>query len=177
MSAVARRDPRAQRALVERLAGRVQRVARLLCVGNADADDAAQLSLLEILASAESFRVATSLERWADRLAARTTLRLVRRERARQGLLQRWVAPGHWPWSRREELQTGTDPGLMKVLAALAPERREVLVLRHALEYSVEEIAELTGAPLGTVKDRLVEGRKQVRRLLERDARRGVSPR
>jgi DNA-directed RNA polymerase specialized sigma24 family protein len=43
-------------------------------------------------------------------------------------------------------------------------------VLRHLAEYSVEEIAELTGAPPGTVKDRLVSARKQLRTWLRRDA-------
>jgi RNA polymerase sigma-70 factor (ECF subfamily) len=56
-------------------------------------------------------------------------------------------------------------------LERLAPRRREAFILRHALEYTVEEIAELTGAPPGTVKDRLVNARKQLRRMLDREER------
>jgi RNA polymerase sigma-70 factor (ECF subfamily) len=170
MSLVARQDARAQRLLVERLSQRVRRITRLLSGGSVDPDDAAQLSLLEILRSAESFRVATSLERWADRISARTTLRLVRREHQRRNLLTRWLVPGSLPWGKKEEVGQSDRIGLDAVLARLSPRRREALVLRHALEFSVEEIAELTGAPPGTVKDRLVAGRKQMRRLLERDA-------
>ncbi len=170
MSLVAQRDPRAQRQLVERLSDRVLRVARLLCGASADSDDAAQLSLLEILRSAEGFRVATSLERWAERITARTTLRLLRREHQRRNLLARWLVPGVLPWGKRDE-PAGERLGLDAVLARLSPSRRQALVLRHALEFSVEEIAELTASPEGTVKDRLVAGRKQLRRLLEREAR------
>jgi DNA-directed RNA polymerase specialized sigma24 family protein len=54
---VADQDAAAQAALVERLSARVLRVSRLLCRSQADAEDAAQLSLLEILRSAERFRV------------------------------------------------------------------------------------------------------------------------
>jgi len=74
------------------------------------------------------------------------------------------------PWGKKEEPGQSDRIGLDAVLARLSPLRREALVLRHALEFSVEEIAELTGAPPGTVKDRLVAGRKQLRRMLERDA-------
>lgn len=170
MSLVARQDARAQRVLVERLSERVRRIARLLSGTAVDPDDAAQLSLLEILRSAESFRVASSLERWADRISARTTLRLVRREHQRKNLLTRWLVPGSLPWGKREEAGQGERVGLDALLARLSPARREALVLRHALEFSVEEIADLTGAPPGTVKDRLVAGRKQLRRLLDREA-------
>lgn len=169
MSLVARQDARAQRVLVERLSERVRRIARLLSGTSVDPDDAAQLALLEILRSAASFRVATNLERWADRISARTTLRLVRREHQRRSLLTRWLVPGALPWGKRDEANQGERIGLDSILARLSPPRREALVLRHALEFSIEEIAELTGAPEGTVKDRLVAARKQMRRLLERD--------
>jgi RNA polymerase sigma-70 factor (ECF subfamily) len=169
MGRVARREPAAERALVERLTSRVRRLARLLSGTLVDPDDAAQMALLEILRSAAGFRVAMSLERWADRIAVRTTRRLVRREIERRGLLARWIAPGSLPWGLRDS--PFPEPvGLEAFLDRLSPERREALVLRHALEYSVEEIAELTGAPMGTVKDRLVSARKELRRALEREA-------
>ncbi len=172
MASVARREPAAERAMVERLSGRVRRLARLLAGTTVDADDAAQMSLLEILRSASGFRVAMSLERWADRITVRTTRRLVRREVEHRGLLARWVPPGALPWGRREA-PSPERLGLEAFLERLSPERREALVMRHTLEYSVEEIAELTGAPIGTVKDRLVSARKELRRALEREAARG----
>jgi RNA polymerase sigma-70 factor (ECF subfamily) len=171
MGRVSRKEPTAERAVVRRLSGRVARLARLLSGASVDADDAAQVALLEILASAGTFRVAASLEAWADRITVRTVARLVRRESAHKSLLARWVVPGELPWGKRPEPLT--EPlGLDALLVRLSPERREALVLRHALEYSVEEIAELTGAPLGTVKDRLVAARRELRKALERDARR-----
>jgi RNA polymerase sigma-70 factor (ECF subfamily) len=171
MSAVAEQDTTAQAALVERLSARVLRVSRLLCRSQADAEDSAQLALLEILRSAERFRVEASLERWADRITARTALRVNKRERQRAQLLERWLSPGRFPWGT--PLQAGSDAsmGLGVYLGRLSVKRREAFILRHALEYSVEEIAELTGAPPGTVKDRLVNARKQLRRMLDREER------
>lgn len=171
MSAVAASDEVAQRQLVERLGGRVRRLCRLLCRSQADADDAAQSALIEILKSASRFQVEASLERWADRITARTALRLNRRERSRSLLLERWLSPGALPWGTPLACTLGVSPGLDAFLARLSSQRREAFVLRHALEYSVDEIAELTDTPRGTVKDRLVSARKQLRKMVARDAR------
>jgi RNA polymerase sigma-70 factor, ECF subfamily len=170
MAAVAARDPAAQREVLSRLGGRVRKITGLLCRERADAEDAAQTALMAILKSADGFRVATSLERWAERITVRTTLRASRRERNRRGLLERWLAPNRLPWGG----ETSSEPlGLEALFERLSPERRRAFVLHHALGYTIEEIAELSGAPLGTVKDRLVTARRELRTMIEREARRG----
>ena len=50
------------------------------------------------------------------------------------------------------------DGSLLAALAALPPEHRAVIVLRHLLEYTPGEIAELLGLPRGTVNSRLRRG-------------------
>jgi RNA polymerase sigma-70 factor (ECF subfamily) len=152
--------------------GRVQRVTALLCSSRADADDAAQAALVEILNSARGFRAESSLESWADRITVRVTLRTLKREQRRQHLLARWLSPGALPWGRSAETSSTGSLAVEGFLARLSSERRKVLVLHHALDFSVEEIARITGAPQGTVKDRLIAARKQLRRVLEREARR-----
>lgn len=171
MAAVAANEPSAQRLVAQRLAPRVRKVTGLLCRSAADADDAAQAALIEILRSAASFRVATSLERWAERVTVRTTLRSARRERSRRSLLERWV-PADWlPWGAPTPQSSVQEVSLETLLKRLSHERFEAFVLHHALDYTVEEIADLTGAPPGTVKDRLVMARKQLRKLLAAEAR------
>jgi DNA-directed RNA polymerase specialized sigma24 family protein len=44
-----------------------------------------------------------------------------------------------------------------------------VLVLRHGFEYSIDEIAELTGVSPNTVKDRLLRAREAIRRIIRRE--------
>lgn len=173
MQLVAGGDARAQRELLERFSGRVRRMAGLLVPHGTDPDDAAQLSLLEILRSADGFRSATSLEGWVDRITVRTTLRLARRERTRRQLLMRWLVPDSLPWGTRAECSQSEPKGLHRFLDKLTPPRRQALILRHVFEYTVDEIAELTGVPTGTVKDRLVAARKQLRHAMTLDARAG----
>lgn len=171
MAAAAANDPAAQRAVVERLARRVRKVTGLLCRVAADADDAAQMALIEILKSAGTFRIATSLERWAERITIRTTLRAARRERSRKNLLDRWLPAGVLPWGGPPAQSSSDEVSLDALLQRLSQERFQAFVLHHALEYTVEEIAELTGSPVGTVKDRLVSARKLLRKMLHAELR------
>ncbi len=45
--------------------------------------------------------------------------------------------------------------------------QREVIIMRFYDEMKLEEIAEITGCPLGTVKSRLYKGLKKYKRILE----------
>lgn len=57
---------------------------------------------------------------------------------------------------------------LLRALAELPPALREVLVLREIEGLSYREIAEVTGAPIGTVMSRLSRGRAELRKTLTR---------
>lgn len=56
---------------------------------------------------------------------------------------------------------------LEKALMELAPEFREVVVYRDLQELSYDEIAEITGVAMGTVKSRINRGRAQVQAMIE----------
>jgi RNA polymerase sigma-70 factor (ECF subfamily) len=167
-------DAHAQRVLAHRLAPRVQRLSQRLIGRRADSDDAAQLALMEILRSAGGFREESTIERWADRITVRTVLRHVRDQRRRPWLLgldlDAMAAKAHVPSRTREETPRRVD----EYLAELPAARREALVMKHALGYTTEEIAELMDKPVGTVKDRLVAARRQLRKTIRRELRVGA---
>src|SRR5687768_52188 len=162
MAEVARGDPTAQRLLVRRLLRRIERVCRAILRNRQDAEDAAQLSVLEVLKSARNYRGESSLERWSDRITARTALRAVANERR-----------AHRPPFEEEPRVThgAAESSLLaqECLDRLSERQRSVLILRHGLEYSVEEIAEIAGISPNSVKDRLLRGRTELRRVLRRD--------
>jgi RNA polymerase sigma-70 factor (ECF subfamily) len=171
MDQVARGDVVAQRVLVRRLLRRIERVCRALLRNRQDAEDAAQISVIEILKSARNYRGESSLERWSDRITARTALRSVAHERrARRAPLDH--EPGVTHAIGEQTLLAS------QYLDRVSERQRSVLILRHGLEYSVEEIAELSGISPNTVKDRLLRGRSVLRRLLRRDDfGQGIAPR
>jgi len=174
MRRVAAADRHAQRVLAHRLAARVQRISRRLIRNHADADDASQLALIEILRSAGTYQDISSIERWADRITVRTVLRYARNQRRLPwqqiaGLVDAENVSAPVPEEPIPE--TSTPRPVDEYLAELPAARREVLVMKHSLGYTTQEIAELTKSPVGTIKDRLVAARKQLRKLIGRDLR------
>ena len=161
--------------VARRLSPRVRRLSRVIVRNDAVADDAAQVALVEILQSARTYGGRSSLERWADRITARVTLRQVREERRRFELVdsldepEKSVEPASPEMDPTESTRSQTPRALEEYLKAIPEAQREALILKHSLGHTVEEIAEITGVPVGTVKDRLVTARRQVRRLIQRD--------
>lgn len=64
---------------------------------------------------------------------------------------------------------SGPDQGLdlQRVLAALPEPQREVFLLRRCVEFSEQEVAEILGLPVGTVKSRLHTAVHALRRSQE----------
>ena len=56
-----------------------------------------------------------------------------------------------------------------KVLGRIPEALRELFVLRHVNEFSYEEIAEIKGLPVGTVKNRVFQAKEMLRRELGGD--------
>jgi RNA polymerase sigma-70 factor (ECF subfamily) len=168
-------DPQARERLVLRLRPRVRRVAATLLHHAADADDAAQVALVEILKAAPSYRGESSLEAWADRIAVRTAIRIARERRLASVRSDPEVEPDdlHHPPAPAPLSESIPRP-IRAYLDRLPEARRTVLVLRHAFGHSVDEIAELTGVSVNTVKDRLLHARDQVRRMVRRDVATGT---
>ncbi|HEY5910825.1 MAG TPA: RNA polymerase sigma factor [Verrucomicrobiae bacterium] len=65
---------------------------------------------------------------------------------------------------RREQ-----EEEFMRLLDRLPPPQRSVLLLHFVEDFSVEEIAEITGAPGGTVKSRLHYAKKALKSLVEEE--------
>jgi RNA polymerase sigma-70 factor, ECF subfamily len=59
------------------------------------------------------------------------------------------------------------SPPVVTALAALSPDHRAVIVLRHLLEYTPGEIADLLELPRGAVNSRLRRGLDELADLLE----------
>ena len=58
------------------------------------------------------------------------------------------------------------DEAIQRALKEIPEEFREVVVLRDIQQLAYEEIAEITGLPMGTVKSRINRGRTKLQQLL-----------
>jgi RNA polymerase sigma-70 factor (ECF subfamily) len=71
--------------------------------------------------------------------------------------------PGPQDWLIRQEQQEE----FMTLLARLPLRQRSVLLLHFIEDFSLDEIARITGAQLGTVKSRLHYAKKALRKMIE----------
>ncbi len=149
-----------------------RRVVGYLLGGSADVDDVVQDALLQILGAAGGFRGECSLEYFATRIAIRTAMREIRRWRRREQPAE----PDRNLADTEPRLDDAADQRRVRarlaiLLEKLKPERRVAVVLHHVEGYGLAEIADITGAPLNTVRDRLRVGRRQLRQRILADPR------
>jgi RNA polymerase sigma-70 factor, ECF subfamily len=168
-SAAQRGDARAEAILLRRVVPHARVIARTILPA-ADADDGFQVALMRIFDGLSSYRGQGSLDGWARRVATHACLRL-REQNVRRAQLvdpHAEAEPVSMP-SPAGRLGEGLPRHVMEYLQELPEVQRQVLVLRHVLDYSVAEIAEMVGAPIDTVKSRLLYARRALRKSIRRD--------
>jgi RNA polymerase sigma-70 factor (ECF subfamily) len=135
---------------------RAYRAAYLVVHDAAAAEDIAQEAFLAAVRALGRFDRRRSFGPWLHRIVVN---RAIDWARARQ--LRREVGdePADLP-DPAPSARTGNpySEGVLAALAALSPEHRAVIVLRHLLEYTPGEIARLLDLPRGTVNSRLRRG-------------------
>ena len=75
------------------------------------------------------------------------------------------LAAGDIPVSRQFELSELREK-IEEALQGVPPALRELFVWRHVNEFSYEEMAEIKGIPVGTIKNRVYQAKELVRKRL-----------
>lgn len=139
---------------------RIRRAALLLSNGNAwDADDLAQETLLHAARGWSRFNAASKVQTWLYSILLNQHQR---RHRSNRRLWRRWL---RW-FERKAQNESADRPesalvaeewrnSLWSAVALLPEAQREAVVLRFAEGFAYDEIAEVLGCPIGTVKSRL----------------------
>jgi RNA polymerase sigma-70 factor (ECF subfamily) len=130
---------------------RAHRAAYLVVHDAAAAEDIAQEAFLAAIRNLDRFDRRRPFGPWLHRIVVN---RAIDWARARQLRAEAELADAVAAPEREAEL----GGPLLGALAALPPEHRAVIVLRHLLEYTPGEIADLLGLPRGTVNSRLRRG-------------------
>lgn len=142
----------------------------------ADARDLTQDAYIRVYRAWRSFQPGTSFLSWIYRIVTN----LYRDElRRRKGRYQEELPEDNAPQEYGGQKPLAVNPiddyvsgqlgePLAKALALLSPEQRQVIVLADIEEYSYQEIADIVGCSIGTVRSRLHRARAQLRRLVTR---------
>jgi RNA polymerase sigma-70 factor, ECF subfamily len=161
-------DRLALEALCARHAPKVERLARRILHDPEDASDAAQEALAKLCVRLKQFRGDSQFSTWLHRLVVNTC----------RDALERRSVRLHEPLG--EDLSSGPDDDPLRAagiselrrelcdsLADVSPQQAQVVLLKDALGYSFEEIAEASGMPVGTAKCHAHRGRNRLREQLE----------
>jgi RNA polymerase sigma-70 factor, ECF subfamily len=146
---------------------RAYRAAYLVIHDSAAAEDIAQEAFLSAVRSLDRFDRRRPFGPWLHRIVVNRAIdwsraRALRREVGEAALVTAAAT------DRPDNPHSQT---LASALAELSPEHRAVIVLRHLLEYTPGEIADLLGLPRGTVNSRLRRGLDELAQRVEEDVR------
>ena len=161
----------------EELVRRYQRpitgyVYRIL--NNYDASlDVTQEVFIKVYNSLSRYSSDYKFSTWLYRIAHNAAIDYIRRNSVNQQSLETENADGSYqlqiesprPTPEQERERSEWRREIETVVQCLPVVYRELILLRHGQDLSYDEIAEVTGLPLGTVKNRLFRAREMMREM------------
>jgi RNA polymerase sigma-70 factor (ECF subfamily) len=158
-------DQAAFTALVHRHERRVYNLALRMLGREEDAKDAAQDAFLNALRKLSSFRGQAAFTTWMHRVTMNTCYDILRKRR-REPLLDDPPddIPSRVTGDPASQVADAID--VQRALVQVPLDFRAVLILHDVQDLAYEDIAEILGIPVGTVKSRLHRGRVALARLL-----------
>jgi RNA polymerase sigma-70 factor (ECF subfamily) len=143
------------------------RVARGVLRNSADAEDVAQEAVLRAYRRFARLRDRSRFRAWLVRITFRIALDRARSANRREQRETLWAQPQ--PRASTEDLAASSEfqDHLARALDELSPKLRLVLLLAAIEGHMLDEVAEMLGLPIGTVKSRLFVARKQLAEKLQ----------
>jgi RNA polymerase sigma-70 factor, ECF subfamily len=167
----------------EELIGRFQQPVYVLALrllnDTSDASDVTQEVFLKVFRNIGSFRGQSSLKTWIYRITvneAHNARRWFFRHRRHEVELETGPDESSRDWSESiadhgrspydEAVNQQRHALIVEALERISPIFREAVILRDITDLSYEEVAEVLGVSLGTVKSRILRGREALREQL-----------
>jgi RNA polymerase sigma-70 factor, ECF subfamily len=155
-----------RRALEELYLGYHRRLARFLSRFTPRYENVEEIindTFFVVWQSAKDFRHASAVSTWIIGIAYRTALKSLRRQKNHTAMPSVDDVPEqYFDPSPDEEVRDWLAHGMQR----LPHEQRLTLELAYNMGHSLEEIAEITQCPVGTVKARMFHAREKLRRYL-----------
>lgn len=163
--------------LMEQYERQVYRQALGLVGHPEDAADVTQEVFLKVWRGLPAFQGGSSFSTWLYRLTGNAAIDQLRREKKRRGDLSLDDPDRGWdsqladptPPPEKSLEQKELHRAVIRGLALLSEEHRQVLVLRELNGASYEEIGQVLGLPPGTVKSRVARARLALAKLLKEE--------
>ena len=165
-------SPAAREALFRRYAPLVNGLAYRLLGGDADLDDLVQESFAQALTCLNRLQNTETFATWLSTIVVRTCNKLLRRRRlmARFGLWR----PQEIDWEQVRSTGASTEDllelrAIYRLVRDMPADLSVPLVLKHVEDKSLQEIADLTGASIATVKRRITKAQQLLEVALKQE--------
>ena len=143
-----------------------------------DALDLSQEAFLRAWRSLGQYQFEASFSTWLFRLTSNICIDFLRRKKRRQetSLTESYddsdegaelSVPDAQPGPEQQAMTNETKIELARAMEQLSPEHREILQLRVVEDLQYEQIADILGVRVGTVKSRLARARLALRKILK----------
>ena len=143
-----------------------------------DALDLSQEAFLRAWRSLGQYQFEASFSTWLFRLTSNICIDFLRRKKRRQetSLTESYddsdegaelSVPDAQPGPEQQAITNETKIELARAMEQLSPEHREILQLRVIEDLQYEQIADILGVRVGTVKSRLARARLSFRKFLK----------
>lgn len=136
------------------------RISKSILKNDADCEDAVQEAIATGFGKLSTLRQEAYAKTWLTRIAIHECYSLLKKREKTAAMLAE---------PEGEEYISTDYTDLYDALNALKREYRLTIVLHYLEGYSVEETAKILRIPAGTVKSRLSRGRRELRRIMERE--------
>src|SRR5437764_7262612 len=147
-------DADAVRDVYRRYSGRLFAVSRSMLGAGEDARDAVQQTLIQAWRASARYDPERPLAAWLYQICRRVCIDRLRAQRRSKDFVTDYGSVTELPTFSRSMEQTWTVWQVRAAIDDLAPEWREIVGLYHLEGWSLPEIADHLGLPLGTVKSR-----------------------
>lgn len=161
--------------LIGRYQGRLVNYLYRMLRNEEDAHDLAQEVFFKIYGALDRFDPKYRFSTWLFRVAQNAAIDKIRKRRLKLVSIHRrdddseggdWDLPGKGPTPYQEARNVERGAAINQAIEDLPWEYQELITLRHYGELSYDEIAQLKGMPLGTVKNKLFRGRQMLKERL-----------
>ena len=158
-------EPQAFREMVELMEASLHYYIKRLLQNESDTYDVLQQVWVDVFRKIKSLRNTKAFRTWIYRIAHHKAVSLIRKEVSIASLQE--ASAKELSAMEQENWEPEDSEFVHKSLDKLNPLHREVLTLHFLEEMKYEDIADVTGCSIGTVKSRLHYAKQALRRLME----------
>ena len=145
-----------------------------MCANQEDAQDCLQEAMLRIYRSISGFKGQSSFSTWIYRVAMNTCLDELRKKKNKQAasldslLDTGWSPSDDYDTPEHHAIEGERKKAIRTVISELPDDMRSAIVLRDIEGFSYEEISEMLGINVGTIKSRISRGREKLREKIRK---------